>query len=111
MAALLIDPRDAQAHAAIGQLYLDAGRDAEAVTAFNRALELMPDGYETRYALATALHATRQDRRGRTPVRPVRARPPREARRAPAATSREAEPNDREEARSAQRVSNQDGGR
>ena len=54
MAALLIDRRDAQAHAAIGQLYLDAGRDAEAVAAFNRALELMPDGYEIRYALATA---------------------------------------------------------
>ena len=55
MAALLVDPRDAQAHAAIGQLYLQAGRDAEAVTAFNRALELMPDRYEVRYALATAL--------------------------------------------------------
>jgi tetratricopeptide (TPR) repeat protein len=54
MAVLLIDPRDAQAHATIGQLYLDAGRDAEAVTAFTRALELMPDRYETRYALATA---------------------------------------------------------
>ena len=54
MAALLIDGRDAQAHAAIGQLYLDAGRDAEAVAAFNRALELMPDRYEIRYALATA---------------------------------------------------------
>jgi len=54
MAVLLIDSRDAQAHATIGQLYLDSGRDAEAVIAFNRALELMPDRYETRYALATA---------------------------------------------------------
>ena len=54
MAALLIDRRDAEAHSAIGQLYLDSGRDAEAVAAFNRALELMPDYYETRYALATA---------------------------------------------------------
>jgi tetratricopeptide (TPR) repeat protein len=54
MAALLIDRRDAHAHAAIGQLYLDAARDAEAVAAFDRALELMPDRYETRYALATA---------------------------------------------------------
>ena len=53
MAALLIDRRDAQVYAAIGQLYLDAGRHAEAVTAFNRALELMPDRYEIRYALAT----------------------------------------------------------
>jgi tetratricopeptide (TPR) repeat protein len=54
LAALLIDSRDGRAHAGIGQLYLDAGRDAEAVTAFNRALELMPERYETRYALATA---------------------------------------------------------
>jgi tetratricopeptide (TPR) repeat protein len=54
MAALFIDPRDARAHTAIGQLFLDGGRDAEAVTAFGRALELSPDGYETRYALATA---------------------------------------------------------
>jgi Flp pilus assembly protein TadD len=54
MAALLIDRRDAQVHADIGRLRLDAGRTAEAVVAFNRALELMPDGYEIRYALATA---------------------------------------------------------
>jgi tetratricopeptide (TPR) repeat protein len=54
VAALLIDPRDAQAHAAIGQLYLDAGHAAEAVGAFNRALDLVPDRYEIRYALATA---------------------------------------------------------
>jgi len=54
MAALLIDRRDAGAHSAIGQLYLDSGRDTEAVAAFNRALELMPGYYEARYALATA---------------------------------------------------------
>jgi tetratricopeptide (TPR) repeat protein len=54
MAALLIDRRDAGAHSAIGHLYLDSGRDSEAVAAFNRALELMPGYYETRYALATA---------------------------------------------------------
>ena len=55
LAALLIDRRDAQVHAAIGQVYLDSGRNAEAVAAFNRALEMMPDRYEIRYALATAL--------------------------------------------------------
>jgi tetratricopeptide (TPR) repeat protein len=55
MAALLIDRRDAQAHASIGQLYLDTGRNADAVKAFSRALELRPDGYEVRYSLATAL--------------------------------------------------------
>lgn len=54
MAALLINRRDAGAHSAIGQLYLDSGRDGEAVVAFNRALELMPGYYQTRYALATA---------------------------------------------------------
>jgi len=54
MAALLVDPRDAQAHADVGQLYLDTSRDAEAVTAFDRALTLAPKRYEFRYALATA---------------------------------------------------------
>jgi tetratricopeptide (TPR) repeat protein len=54
IAALVIDRRDAEAHSAIGQLYLDTGRDAEAVAAFNRTLELAPGHYETRYALATA---------------------------------------------------------
>ena len=55
MAALLIDPRDATTHAAIGQLFLDAERDEEAVRAFNRALTLKPDAFEARYGLATAL--------------------------------------------------------
>jgi tetratricopeptide (TPR) repeat protein len=55
MAALLIDRRDAQAHASIGQLYLDTGRNADAVKAFGRALELRPEAYEVRYSLATAL--------------------------------------------------------
>ena len=54
MAALLINGRDAQAHAAIGQLASTPGATREAVAAFNRALELMPDRYEIRYALATA---------------------------------------------------------
>ena len=54
MAAVLIDRRDPQAHASIGQLYLDTGRNADAVAAFNRALALKPDGFEVRYALATA---------------------------------------------------------
>jgi tetratricopeptide (TPR) repeat protein len=54
MAAVLIDRRDAQAHAAIGRLYLDTGRDAEAVAALGRALQLKPEFYEVRYALATA---------------------------------------------------------
>jgi tetratricopeptide (TPR) repeat protein len=53
-AALVIDPRDAQAYAAIGQLELDAEHNAEAVAAFTRALELAPNGYELRYALSTA---------------------------------------------------------
>src|SRR4029077_16823788 len=51
LAALLIAPREAQAHASIGHLYLDSGHDAEAVPAFERALELKPDGFEVRYAL------------------------------------------------------------
>ena len=55
MAALLIDPARRAGHAAIGQLYLDAGRDEEAVRAFNRALELKPDAIEASTRLATAL--------------------------------------------------------
>src|SRR5262249_6908415 len=55
VAALLIDPLDAQAHAAVGQLYLDTGRHADAIAAFRRALELQPSVFEVRYALATAL--------------------------------------------------------
>jgi tetratricopeptide (TPR) repeat protein len=55
IAALLIAPGDATTHAAIGQLFLDAGRDDEAVRALTRALELNPDAFEARYGLATAL--------------------------------------------------------
>jgi tetratricopeptide (TPR) repeat protein len=54
MAVVLIDRRDAQTHASIGQLYLDTSRNTDAVAAFGRALELRPAGYEVRYALATA---------------------------------------------------------
>jgi tetratricopeptide (TPR) repeat protein len=54
MAVVLIDRRDAQTHASIGQLYLDTGRNTDAVAAFGRGLELRPAGYEVRYALATA---------------------------------------------------------
>ena len=48
-------PARCQAHAAIGQLFLDAERDADAVRAFTRALALKPDAFEARYGLATAL--------------------------------------------------------
>jgi tetratricopeptide (TPR) repeat protein len=54
VAALLIDPRDAQAHAIVGQVDLDAGRTADAVIALTRALDLSPGRYETHYTLATA---------------------------------------------------------
>ncbi len=59
--ALLIDPVDAAAHAGIGQIHLQAGRDADAVEALRRATDLAPGNSETRYALATAL-----ERLGRT---------------------------------------------
>jgi tetratricopeptide (TPR) repeat protein len=54
-AALAIDPRDAEAHAGIGRIRLDAGRPAEAIPSLRRALELMPALFEARYALAQAL--------------------------------------------------------
>jgi tetratricopeptide (TPR) repeat protein len=55
VAALLIDPLDAGAHAGIGQIHLNAGRYDAAVTALRRAVELSADHAEARYALATAL--------------------------------------------------------
>jgi tetratricopeptide (TPR) repeat protein len=54
-AALRIDPRDAGAHFGVGQIYLNAGRNAEAVDALRRATELNADSIEAEYALATAL--------------------------------------------------------
>ena len=55
VAALLIDPKDAHAHAFIGRIDLDAGRYEDAVRALTRAVELLPGHLEARYALATAL--------------------------------------------------------
>jgi superkiller protein 3 len=55
VAALIIDPRDAEAHLGIGQIHLNAGRNAEAVDALRRAIELKTDTLEAEYALATAL--------------------------------------------------------
>jgi tetratricopeptide (TPR) repeat protein len=107
IAALLIDPRDARAHAGIGQLYLDAERDAEAVTAFSRALELKPDGYETRYALATAftrLGKTAEAAREFEQFERVRREKLEERRRG---QSREAQPDEREEDALRTRASNQ----
>ena len=53
--ALLIDPRDGDAHLGIGQIYLNAGRNAEAVDALRRATQLKADTLDAEYALATAL--------------------------------------------------------
>ena len=55
VAALLLDPRDADAHARIGQIHVDAGRLGEAAGALRRAIELSPSHVEARYALATTL--------------------------------------------------------
>ena len=55
VAVLLIDPLDAAAHAGIGRIHLQKGRDADAVNALRRATDLAPGDSETRYALATAL--------------------------------------------------------
>jgi tetratricopeptide (TPR) repeat protein len=55
VATLLIDPLDADAHAGIGRIHLDAGRYADAVEALRRAVDVAPNDTEARYALATAL--------------------------------------------------------
>ena len=55
VAALLIDPRNADVLAALGQLYLDTDRPADAIPPLTRALQVKRDRYETHYALALAL--------------------------------------------------------
>jgi tetratricopeptide (TPR) repeat protein len=55
VAALLIDPLDADAHAGIGQIHLNAGRYTDAIEALRRAVDVSPNHVEARYALATAL--------------------------------------------------------
>lgn len=54
-AALRIDSKHARAHAGVGRIHLDAGRYEEAVTALRRAVDLLPNDVDARYALATAL--------------------------------------------------------
>ena len=60
VAALLIAPDDADVLAAIGQMFLDTRRAAEAIAPLRRALAVKASRYETHYALAIAL--SRADR-------------------------------------------------
>ena len=55
IAAVLIDPRDAEALAGIGQVHLNSGRVAEAVNVLRLATDIAPTRNEARYTLATAL--------------------------------------------------------
>jgi tetratricopeptide (TPR) repeat protein len=55
VAALLIDPTDANAYMGLGQLHLAAGRNAEAVRALERLVALHPEYVEARHVLGTAL--------------------------------------------------------
>jgi tetratricopeptide (TPR) repeat protein len=55
VAVLLIDPTEPNAYMGIGQLHLNAGRYAEAVTALERLVKLQPTYNEAHYALGTAL--------------------------------------------------------
>jgi Flp pilus assembly protein TadD len=56
VAALLIDSGDESTMAAVGRLFLDSGRYADAVTALTRTLRLAPDRFETHYALGAAMN-------------------------------------------------------
>ena len=53
--AILINPRDAEALAGIGQLHLNSGKVAEAVTVLRLATDIAPARNEARYTLANAL--------------------------------------------------------
>jgi tetratricopeptide (TPR) repeat protein len=55
VAALLLAPENAEALAAVGQIFLDTERPAEAIPVLQRVLAVRPSRYETHYALAVAL--------------------------------------------------------
>jgi tetratricopeptide (TPR) repeat protein len=55
IATLLIDPADADANLAVGQIYLGAGQYAEAVTVLRHVVSLAPKLEGAHYALAAAL--------------------------------------------------------
>ena len=55
VAALLVEPRDLDAMLAVGQLFLDTDRSADAIAVLTRAVEMNPARAEAHYALAMAL--------------------------------------------------------
>jgi tetratricopeptide (TPR) repeat protein len=61
VAALLIDSRDVDAIAAVGHLFLENDRAADAVAVLSRAVEVKPDRLETHYGLAVALARAGRD--------------------------------------------------
>jgi tetratricopeptide (TPR) repeat protein len=62
--ATLLDPLDAGAYAAIGQIHLGAGRYAEAMAALRRTLMLNPEQPDAQYALAAATIRSGMDQEG-----------------------------------------------
>src|SRR4029079_10404137 len=65
VATLLIDPEDALAYTAIGQIHSAAGRYRDAVNALRRAIGLQPALREAWYAMAVALIRLGEDEDGR----------------------------------------------
>jgi tetratricopeptide (TPR) repeat protein len=55
VAALLVAPNDPEVLAAVGQMFLDTDRPADAIAPLRRVLAVKADRYATHYALATAL--------------------------------------------------------
>jgi tetratricopeptide (TPR) repeat protein len=61
VAALLVDPSNGRAYAAMGRLELTRGRPDQATVALARALALTPGDFASRYALAMALKQLGRD--------------------------------------------------
>ena len=73
VAALLIDPLDADAHAGVGQIHLNAGRYDQAVPALRRAVDAVSDLHRGAICAGDRVDAAGEDARGCAGARARRA--------------------------------------